>query len=118
MIYQGTLSKMQTEFSFPIQYYLVFENSFLNINQLIGKEIEIAFQGYQCLNCGKAKKIFRQGFCYDCFMSSPAVGDWIMKPELSTAHLDIEDRDLAYEEEVQLTQPQERKFSIQAEVRR
>ena len=55
MIYQGTLSKMQTEFGNPIQYYLVFENSFLNINQLLGKDIEIEFQGYQCLNCGKAK---------------------------------------------------------------
>jgi hypothetical protein len=29
-------------------------------------------------------------------------GDWIMKPELSTAHLDIEDRDLDYEKRVQL----------------
>jgi len=102
MIYQGTLSKMQTELNNPIQYYLVFENSFLNINQLLGKELQIEFQGYQCLNCGKPKKIFRQGFCYDCFMSSPAVGDWIMKPELSTAHLDIEDRDLTYEKKVQL----------------
>ncbi len=102
MNYQGTLSKMQTELGNPIQYYLIFENSFLNVNQLLGKEIEIEFQGYQCLNCKKAKKIFRQGFCYDCFISSPAVGDWIMKPELSTAHLDIEDRDLAYEKRVQL----------------
>lgn len=102
MTYQGVLQKMQTEFLSPIQYYLVFEDSFLNVNQLIGKEIEISFQGYQCLNCGKQKKIFRQGYCYDCFMSSASVGDWIMKPELSTAHLDIEDRDLAYEKRVQL----------------
>ncbi len=93
---------MQTEFLSPIQYYLVFEDSFLNVNQLIGKEIEISFQGYQCLNCGKQKKIFRQGYCYDCFMSSASVGDWIMRPELSTAHLGIEDRDLAYEKRVQL----------------
>lgn len=35
-------------------------------------------------------------------MSSAAAGDWIMKPELSTAHLDIEDRDLDYERKVQL----------------
>jgi hypothetical protein len=35
-------------------------------------------------------------------VSSPAAGDWIMKPELSTAHLDIEDRDLDYEKKVQL----------------
>jgi hypothetical protein len=35
-------------------------------------------------------------------MSSASAGDWIMKPELSTAHLDIEDRDLDYEKRVQL----------------
>ena len=102
MTYEGVLTKMQTEFSNPIQYYLVFENSFLSLNQLLDKSLEISFQGYQCLNCGKKKKIFRQGFCYDCFMSSAAAGDWIMKPELSTAHLDIEDRDLEYEKKVQL----------------
>lgn len=102
MTYEGVLTKMQTEFANPIQYYLVFENSFLNMNQLLNKDLEINFVGYQCLNCGKKKKIFRQGFCYDCFYSSPAVGDWIMKPELSTAHLGIQDRDLVYEEKVQL----------------
>lgn len=102
MIYAGVLRKMQTEFGNPIQYYLIFENDFLNVNQLISRHIEITFLGYQCLNCGKKKKIFRQGFCYDCFYSSPAVGDWILKPELSTAHLGIADRDLAYEEGVQL----------------
>nr|WP_294922788.1 DUF2797 domain-containing protein [uncultured Flavobacterium sp.] len=102
MQYQGVLTKMQTEIGNPIQYYLVFEDSFLNMNQLLDKEIEIHFAGYQCLNCNKKKKIFRQGFCYDCFYSSPAVGDWIMKPELSTAHLGIADRDLEYEQKVQL----------------
>ena len=102
MTYQGVLQKMQTEFLSPIQYYLVFEDSFLIVNQLIGKEIEISFQGYQCLNCGKQKKIFRQGYCYECFMSSASVGEWIIRPELSTAHLDIEDRDLVYEKRVQL----------------
>ena len=116
MNYQGTLSKKQTELGSPIQYYLVFENSFLNVNQLLGKDIEIAFEGYQCLNCKKAKKVFRQGFCYDCFMSSPAVGDWIMKPELSTAHLDIEDRDLAYEKRVQL-QPHVVYLALSSEVK-
>ena len=102
MQYQGVLSKMQTEIGNPIQYYLVFEDNFLSMNQLLNKEIEITFTGFQCLNCIKKKKIYRQGFCYDCFYSSPAVGDWIMRPELSTAHLGIADRDLAYEEKVQL----------------
>jgi hypothetical protein len=116
MTYQGVLTKMQTEFGNPIQYYMVFGNSFLNINQILNKEITIQFQGYQCLNCGKEKKIFRQGFCYDCFYSSPAVGDWIMHPELSTAHLGIEDRDLAYEQKVQL-QPHIVYLALSSEVK-
>ena len=116
MTYQGVLTKMQTEFSNPIQYYLVFENSFLSLNQLLDKSLEINFEGYQCLNCGKKKKIFRQGFCYDCFMGSAAAGDWIMKPELSTAHLDIEDRDLEYEKKVQL-QPHIVYLAVSSEVK-
>ena len=116
MTYEGVLTKMQTEFGNPIQYYLVFENSFLNVNQLLNKNLEINFVGYQCLNCGKKKKIFRQGFCYDCFYSSAAVGDWIMKPELSTAHLGIQDRDLAYEEKVQL-QPHIVYLALSSEVK-
>lgn len=116
MTYEGVLSKMQTEFGNPIQYYLVFESSFLNMNQLLNKELEINFRGYQCLNCGKKKKIFRQGFCYDCFYSSPAVGDWIMKPELSTAHLGIADRDLDYEQKVQL-QPHIVYLALSSEVK-
>ena len=102
MQYEGVLTKMQTELASPINYFLVFPKQFIHMNQLLNQKIEIQHTGYECLNCGKNKKIFRQGFCYDCFMSSPAVGDWIMRPELSTAHLDIEDRDLAYEKKVQL----------------
>lgn len=102
MQYQGVLTKMQTEMGSPIQYYLVFENEFLNVNQLLDKKISISFDGYQCLNCKKKKKVYRQGFCYDCFFEIPQAADWIMKPELSKAHLGIEERDLAYEQKVQL----------------
>ncbi|WP_298156258.1 DUF2797 domain-containing protein [Flavobacterium sp.] len=116
MNYQGVLTKMQTEFGSPIQYYLVFEDDFLHMNQLLGNEMSITFSGHQCLNCGKAKKIYRQGFCYDCFYASPAVGDWIMKPELSTAHLGIADRDLDYEAQVQL-QPHIVYLALSSEVK-
>ena len=37
---------------------------------------------------------FRQGFCQNCFFEIPSAGDWIMRPELSKAHLGEEDRDL------------------------
>ncbi|UPT69393.1 MAG: DUF2797 domain-containing protein [Flavobacterium sp. JAD_PAG50586_2] len=116
MTYEGVLTKMQTEFANPIQYYLVFETSFLSLNQLLGKTMEINFVGYQCLNCSKKKKIFRQGFCYDCFMSSASAGDWIMRPELSKAHLDIQDRDLEYEKRVQL-QPHIVYLALSSEVK-
>jgi len=47
-------------------------------------------------------QIFANGFCKKCFFESPMSGDWIMKPELSKAHLEIEDRDISYEKKVQL----------------
>ncbi|ULC59368.1 DUF2797 domain-containing protein [Flaviramulus sp. BrNp1-15] len=102
MNYQGVLTKMETEFSQPIQYYLVFESDFINMNQLLDKNITIQFIKYQCLNCGLDKPIYRQGFCKSCFFDIPQAADWIMRPELSTAHLDKEDRDLEYEKKVQL----------------
>ena len=102
MNYEGVLTKMQTENGSPIQYYLVFENDFLNVNQLLNKKISINFLRYQCLNCGLQKKIYRQGFCYDCFFEAPQAAAWIINPELSKAHLGIEDRDLEYEKSVQL----------------
>lgn len=102
MQFEGVLRKMQTELGSPIQYYLVFENDFLNVNQVLDKELEINFIKYECLNCHLDKTIYRQGFCRNCFFEIPSAGDWIMRPELSTAHLDQEDRDLEYEKKVQL----------------
>jgi hypothetical protein len=102
MVYTGVLTKMQTEFLEPIQYYLVFENDFIHMNQLLGKTLNIKLVGEQCLSCGLSKPIYRQGFCRDCFFDKPIAGDWIMRPELSTAHLGKEDRDLEYEKSVQL----------------
>lgn len=102
MNYKGVLTKMQTENGSPIQYYLIFEDDFLNVNQLLDKKISINFLGYRCLSCDMQKKIYRQGFCYDCFFQSPQTAPWIISPELSKAHLGIEDRDLEYEKSVQL----------------
>ncbi len=102
MTYQGVLTKMETEFASPIQYYLVFENDFLNMNQLLNKQITMQFVKYQCLNCGLDKPIYRQGFDKQCFYDTARAGDWIMRPELSTAHLGKEDRDLEYEKRAQL----------------
>ena len=85
---------MQTELGAPIQYYLVFKEDFVHLNTLLGRVINIDFHGYECLNCHEDKPIFRQGFCKNCFFDTPQAGDWIMRPELSKAHLGIEDREI------------------------
>lgn len=72
------------------------------MNQLLNKTLTIQFVKYQCLNCGLDKPIYRQGFDKKCFFEVPQAADWVIRPELSTAHLGQEDRDLEYEKKVQL----------------
>lgn len=102
MEYQGVLKKMTTENGDEIQYYLDMKTDFLNMNQLLNREITMRFVTYECLSCHLEKEIYRQGFCKSCFFETPNAGEWIMRPELSTAHLGIADRDLEYEKSVQL----------------
>lgn len=101
-MFQATLKKMQTENLQPIHYFLDVEGGFVKLNQLLGKRIRLEHIGFQCLNCGLEKEIFRQGHCKSCFFESPSTGDWIMRPELSKAHLGQADRDLEYESKMQL----------------
>jgi len=102
MQYQGVLKKMLSESNDIIQYYLDLESDFINMNQLLNKNLDFKFLKYSCMNCHLDKEIYRQGFCKSCFFETPTAGDWIMRPELSTAHLGKEDRDLDYEKSVQL----------------
>jgi len=102
MEYQSVLKRMPVELTQPVTYYLDTEDDFIILNQLIGKELNFKFEKYQCLGCGEDIPIFAQGLCKKCYFESPHTGDWVMKPELSKAHLNIEDRNLDYEKEVQL----------------
>ncbi|CAL2083366.1 DUF2797 domain-containing protein [Tenacibaculum sp. 190524A02b] len=102
MQYQGVLKKMATEHLDTVQYYLDMKSDFLNMNQLLHKTLELRFVTYECLSCTLEKPIYRQGFCKKCFFETAHAGDWIMRPELSKAHLGIEDRDLEYEKKAQL----------------
>ena len=101
-MFSGVLKKMLTTIDQEVQYYLDLPQHVINLNQCINKSLSLSLKGYECLNCHKTEAIFRQGFCKKCFFESPQAGDWIMRPELSKAHLDIEDRDLVYEKKVQL----------------
>lgn len=102
MLYQGVLTKMQTELSTPVNYFLTLGEAFIQPRQLLQKKLKLKFLGYQCLNCGSTEVTFRQGFCKSCFFELPQTADWIMHPEKSQAHLGIEERDLEFEKKVQL----------------
>ncbi len=62
MQYQGVLKKMITENLDEIQYYLDMETDFLNMNQLINKEITLSFVKYECLNCHLNKENLQTRF--------------------------------------------------------
>jgi hypothetical protein len=67
------------------------------------------------LNVAKKKKYSVKDFVTIVLFQSCS-GRLIMKPELSTAHLGIQDRDLAYEEKVQL-QPHIVYLALSSEVK-
>jgi len=86
---QGKLRKMITDLSDTVQYRLPLvqaDNSaalFINMNNLIGKNIKLSYQGeITCVACGdKTKKSYSQGHCYMCMKSLPECDMCIMKPE-------------------------------------
>lgn len=95
---------MRTQLGEEVEYQLPIGEDLVNVNQLIGQEISLVYQNQIiCIKCGRETvKSFNQGFCYPCFRDAPEAAEWIIHPELSKAHLGIEDRDLTYEQEVQL----------------
>ena len=92
------LHKMFTQLNEEVEYSLKNGDELIKMNTLIGKDIRFTFGNQvQCGSCGKTfKKLFAQGFCYNCFMSAPEAAECIINPELCKAHLG-EGRDVAWE---------------------
>ena len=61
---------MQTEASSPVGYFLSLGNDFIALQQCLEHQLQFEVIGTQCVNCGGAKPIFRQGFCQSCFLSA------------------------------------------------
>lgn len=95
---EGNLRKMKVALDDQIQYRLLLSDE-INMNDLIGKEIRIEWEGIiNCPKCQKVtKKSFGEGFCYSCFISAPEAAECILRPELCRAHLG-EGRDPEWEE--------------------
>ena len=94
---------MSVKYSDPVDYYIQLDDRELYVNDLIGKKLSLIWSGDLFCFCGeKKKKFYRQNFCYDCFWNLPQASPSIFKPELCTAHLNIEERDIDWEKKFQL----------------
>ena len=81
-------------------YYLPLGEVKVDMNSLIGNEIEMEFTGeINCVRCGRStRKSFAQGFCYPCFTTAPETEECVLRPELCRAHEGIA-RDMDYARE-------------------
>lgn len=99
----GALKKMQTYYENPVRYSLSLGPDLLFLNSLIGQPLQMTFTGKHICFCGnEVENTYRQNFCRDCFFTKPEASPTIFNPELSQAHLGIEDRDLEFEQRMQL----------------
>ena len=88
---QIVIEKMRGIECTPLKYFVKTNQGELELTTLIGKKIEINFTGQIiCKSCGiKTNKSYFQGFCYNCFITSPDAEECVLRPELCKAHLGI-----------------------------
>ena len=93
------LNKMRTALEEVVNYQLKSGDVNINMNGLVGQHIQLNYLGkQQCASCDKfVKKLFAQGFCYDCFMNAPEAAPCIISPELCEGHLG-KGRDVEWEQ--------------------
>lgn len=94
------LNKMKTSLEDVVKYQLKFDQDIIDMNGLVGQHIHMQYLGkQQCGSCQKfVKKLFAQGFCYDCFMNAPEAAPCIINPELCEGHLG-KGRDVQWEQD-------------------
>ncbi len=86
----GLIKKMHTHLNINmVQYQLPIGSKLLNMNDLVGEQIILQFNGeIVCSNCKKhTNKIYSQGFCYSCCQSLARCDLCIVKPETCHHHL-------------------------------
>ncbi|MEK6616710.1 MAG: DUF2797 domain-containing protein [Bacteroidota bacterium] len=94
----GRILKMKSQLSDQVIYHLPLEDKLIQMNDLIGKNIVLKYENeIYCIACGKrTNKSFSQGFCWNCFISSPETAECILRPELCLAH-EGKGRDMEWE---------------------
>ena len=84
MQYNGNIQKMITRLDDVVHYQLPIGDELIEMNELIGKNISLSFNGViNCVACGrKTNKSFNQGHCYPCLQKLAQCDSCIIKPEL------------------------------------
>jgi hypothetical protein len=85
----GNIRKMQVGLTDPVTYKLPIGEQLIDMNPLIGSEIDLHFEGeINCINCGrKTNKSFNQGYCFPCMQSLAECDSCLIRPELCHYHL-------------------------------
>ncbi len=81
----GALQKLSStlEPNGNVQYQLPIGEQLLSLNEVIGKQLTLSFNGHiACRHCGKkTKKSYSQGFCFPCMQKLAQCDLCILKPE-------------------------------------
>jgi hypothetical protein len=87
----GHLRKMIVSLADIVKYQMPLDDQLIDLNNLIGSRIKISFLNeIRCIECGKlTNKSYAQGFCYQCFLTSPQTDECTLHPEKCKAHLGI-----------------------------
>ena len=103
-MYTGVISKMRNEYKDPINYYLMIDGQEIFLNELLNQHISLKWLStVECMCKKRFPKFYRQNFCYQCYWNAPQASLSIFKPELCTADLNIEERDLDWEKKFQIS---------------
>ena len=80
---------MQTSLTDPVSYQLPIGDQFLDMNALIGAQIDLHYLGeINCIHCGrKTNKSFNQGYCFPCMQRLAECDICLVRPELCHYHL-------------------------------
>ena len=79
----GAVRKMKTSLADPVQYTMVLGEHELPMNQYLGQQLQLDYQGaINCIHCDrKTSKSFSQGYCYPCFRRLAQCDNCIVSPE-------------------------------------
>jgi hypothetical protein len=79
----GVLAKLSVEASSPAAYVMSLENQAIDMNALIGSNIEICFTGHiTCCHCGvETRRSYGGGHCYACFKTLASCDLCVVSPD-------------------------------------